>query len=72
MHALRINALIVYTHTTNQIQSWLPPVYYCAPAVAAVSVSVDVSVAAAAAVAAAVVAAALPQKPLALCSLWVY
>ena len=45
----------MYTHTTNQIQSWLPPVYYCAfavAAVAAVSVSVDVSVAAAAAVAA--------------------
>ena len=63
----------MYTHTTNQIQSWLPPVCYCAPAVAAVAVSVDVSVAAAAAaVAAAVVAAALPQKPLALCSLWVY
>ena len=64
----------MYTHTTNQIQSWLPPVCYCAPAVAAVSVSIDVSAAAAAAaaVAAAVVAAALPQKPLALCSLWVY
>ena len=54
MHTLRLNALIVYTHTTNQIQSWLPPVYYCASAVAvaAVSVSVDVSVVAAAAVAA--------------------
>ena len=52
MHTLRINALIVYTHTTNQIQSWLPPVYYCVSAVAAVSVSVSVSVAAAAAVAA--------------------
>ena len=42
MHTLRLNALIVYTHTTNQIQSWLPPVYNCASAVAAVSVSVDV------------------------------
>ena len=48
MHTLRLNALIVYTHTTNQIQSWLPPVYYCASAVAAVSVSVSVSVSAAA------------------------
>ena len=47
----------MYTHTTNQIQSWLPPVYNCASAVAAVSVSVDVSVAAAVAAA---VAALVP------------
>ena len=41
----------MYTHTTNQIQSWLLPVYHCASAAAAVSVSVSVSVAAAVAAA---------------------
>ena len=47
-----------YTHTTNQTQSWFPPVYYCASAVAAVSVSVSVSVAAAVAAAAVSIAVA--------------